>query len=262
MTGAGARSRHRAPPMELSQPVRNSLGGPSNREHRDAAERIRVLIADPDGLARRMISNALRKTTDMTVIACIADAREALELTRHYRPDVLVLDTTLAAEGGAALVVEAREASPETRILTISAGEEDEAAIALLRAGAIGHVSKNLDPDRLARLVERAAAGEAIVSRSLVTELLELLRDVPETGWRPLHSRLTTREWEMVELLAEESSTEQIAETLVVSTETVYSHIKSLLRKLGVTCRREAVTAAQQLRQEEVSGRNPPSMEA
>jgi two-component system nitrate/nitrite response regulator NarL len=248
--------------MGRSHALRNSRGGPSYREHRDAVQRIRVLIADPDGLARRMISNALRETTGMTVVACIADAREALELTRHYRPDVLVLDAIIAGEDSAGFVHRAHETSPETRILTISAVAEDEATIALLRAGAIGHISKDLDPDRLARLVERAAAGEAIISRTLVTELLDLLREVPETGWRPLHSRLTTREWEVVELLAEEGSTEQIADTLVLSTETVYSHIKSLLRKLGVTCRQEAVTAAQQLRQEEVSGKNPPSVAA
>jgi DNA-binding NarL/FixJ family response regulator len=106
------------------------------------------------------------------------------------------------------------------------------------------------------RLVARAAAGEAIVSRSVVTSLLDRLREVPETGWRPLHSRLTTREWEVVDLLADEASTEEIADRLVLSIETVYSHVKSVLHKLGVGCRQEAVIAAKQLRREEVLGRN------
>jgi DNA-binding NarL/FixJ family response regulator len=74
-----------------------------------------------------------------------------------------------------------------------------------------------------------------------------------------LHSRLTTREWEIVELLAEGASTEQIVEHLVLSQSTVYSHVKSVLRKLGVHSRRDAVAAATRLRREEASGRKPSS---
>jgi hypothetical protein len=74
-------------------------------------------------------------------------------------------------------------------------------AIAALRAGAVGHIHKDVDPQRFASLVLRAAEGEAIIPQDLLMPLLELLRAIPERGWRPLHSRLTTREWEIVELL-------------------------------------------------------------
>jgi DNA-binding NarL/FixJ family response regulator len=89
--------------------------------------------------------------------------------------------------------------------------------------------------------------------------LLERLQEVPDAGWRPVKSRLTTREWEIVELLEEEASTEDIAQQLVLSPTTVYSHIKSILRKLDVHCRREAIAVAANLRQTEALGRELPN---
>jgi DNA-binding NarL/FixJ family response regulator len=81
--------------------------------------------------------------------------------------------------------------------------------------------------------------------------MLELLREVPSAGWRPLHSRLTTREWEILDLLAQGASTQTIADQLVLSPTTIYSHVKSVMRKLGVHTRRDAVNAARRLRRDE-----------
>jgi DNA-binding NarL/FixJ family response regulator len=222
-------------------------------------ERVRVLVADHDGMARRMWHNTLDHADGVVVVATARDAREAAELSRYYRPDVLILDTALPPTGCLELIATVRSGVPETGIVTVSAEADDETALLALRAGSIGHVSKDLDPAALARLVLRAADGEAIIPRRLGTPLLELLRGVPDTGWRPLRSRLTTREWEIIELLAEDASTDYIAERLVLSATTVYSHVKSVLRKLGVHSRRDAVTAAQRLRREEAMGTNLPS---
>jgi two-component system nitrate/nitrite response regulator NarL len=90
-----------------------------------------------------------------------------------------------------------------------------------------------------------------------MTRLLELWREIPAGGWRPLRSTLTTREWEIVDLLSEGASTEAIAERLVLSPSTVYTHVYRLLRKLGVHSRFEAVVAAQRLRQQEASSEGP-----
>ena len=90
-----------------------------------------------------------------------------------------------------------------------------------------------------------------IVSHRLMPALLDALREAPASGWRPLRSRLTTREWEIVELLGEGATTQRMADRLVLSPLTVYSHTKSILRKLGVNSRREAVIAAERLRREE-----------
>jgi len=217
-----------------------------------------VLIADPDGLARRMMQNALQAADGVVTLPAARDAREALEYVRYYRPTVLILDTALPVGGCVQLIREVLEAAPETRIVTVSADEEGT-ALAALRAGAVGHISKDVDPGELARLVGLAADGEAIVPRRMVMPLLGLLRATPDAGWRPVHSRLTTREWEIVDILADGGSTERIADRLGVSPATVYSHVKSVLRKLDVHSRREAITAAERLRHEEASGTQTPT---
>jgi two-component system nitrate/nitrite response regulator NarL len=220
-------------------------------------EPLRVLIADPDGLARSMMRTALLEADRVVVVLLADNSREALELARYYRPAVTVIDTALPPGGGVKAISQLRAVAPATRVLMVSV--DDRQAIAGLRGGAVGHVRKDIDPDELARLILRAADGEAIVPERLVLPLLELLHEIPERGWRPLHSRLTTREWEIVELLGEGATTQWIAERLVLSPTTVYSHVKSVLRKLGVHSRRDAVTAAERLRREEASGTNPSS---
>jgi len=218
-------------------------------------ERVRVLIADQDGLARCMIRAVLQQADRVAMVLTAGDACEALELARYYRPTVLILDTALPPVGGVELIRKVLGVVSAVRILTVSATDDDQAAVAALRAGAVGHIDKDVDPDTLARLVLRAADGEAIVPRRLTMPLLGLLQELPDAGWRPLHSRLTTREWQVVQLLAEGASTQRIAERLVLEQTTVYSHVKSVLRKLGVHSRRDAVAAAERLRREEALAR-------
>jgi len=223
-------------------------------EHGDP--RIRVLIADRDGLARRVMCDALRDA-GMVIAATAREAGEALQLARHYRPTIVLTDPALPPHGAVWLVQQVRADVPETRVLTVSADDE-EIVLEALRAGAVGHIGKDIEPVDLARLVALAAAGEAIIPRRLQTPLLALIQGVPDAGWRPVRSRLTTREWEIVEMLEDGVSTTSIAERLVLSPSTVYSHVKSVLRKLDVHSRDDAVVAAERLRREEAVGINPP----
>ena len=219
---------------------------------------VRVLIADHDGCARRMIQTAVQGSEAVAMVTAADNTRDALELARYYRPIVLIVDTALPPRGGVELARNVLASLPETRIITVSAVPDDGTVLEALRAGAVGHVGKDIDPDQFPRIVLRAAAGEAIVPRRLIMHLLEVFRDVPEAGWRPLHSRLTTREWQVVELLGDDASTELIAERLNLSQTTVYTHVKTLMRKLRVHSRRDAVAAANLLRQEELLGREIP----
>ena len=218
-----------------------------------AHDRLRVLVADPDALARSMIRFALRDSDRIAVVHTAGDSREALELARHYRPRVAIVG--LPTGGGIELVQKLLESTPDILILTVS-DTDHPTAIAALRAGAVGHIGKDIDPANLADLVGRVADGEVIVSQRVMPSLLQALREVPATGWRPLRSRLTNREWEIVEMLAEGATTQRIAEQLVLSPVTVYSHVKSLLRKLGVRSRPEAVIAGERLRREEALTRS------
>ena len=237
------------------------MNGPRNSSHLGAVLRlpgpraeaddgVRVLIADADGLALGMMRFALRNSDRIAVVHGAGNSREALELARYFRPGVAIVDTVVPPRGGLELVRMLLLAVPDIRVLTVSV-DDHRTAIAALRAGAVGHIAKDIDPEGLAELVVRAAEGEVIVSQRLMPALLDALREVPDSGWRPLHSRLTTREWEIVELLREGAATQRIADQLVLSPMTVYSHTKSIMRKLGVNSRRDAVIAAERLRREE-----------
>lgn len=221
--------------------------------------RLRALIADQDALARRMMHDVLQDA-GIVVIGTARESREAVELARHYRPDVLLVEIALPPAGGVDVI---RQLIPvlQTRIITVSAATDvDEPVLAALHAGATGHIDKDVEPEEFVRLVILASSGEAVIPSRVMPRLLELWREIPATGWRPLRSALTTREWEIVDLLGEGASTETIAERLVLSPTTVYTHVYRLLRKLGVHSRFDAVAAAQRLRQQEASreGSAPP----
>ena len=147
------------------------------------------------------------------------------------------------------------EADPEEPgicIVILSSTEDQEVGLMGLRAGASGFLAKSVGVEALPRALRGAKAGEAVVSRRMAMRVIEGLRKVREdgSGMRPVRSRLTSREWEVLDLLCDGRSTEDVADTLVLSAETVRSHVKHVLGKLGVHTRAEAVEAAERLREE------------
>jgi DNA-binding NarL/FixJ family response regulator len=225
------------------------------------SDRLCALIADHDGLARRMMQMSLGDIGRISMVLTAGDGREATELTGYYHPAVLILALESPTIEASAVIAQAQAVSPETKIVTVSS-DDDEAPLAALRAGAAGHIDKETEPDVFARQVLRVADGETIIPQRLLKPLLEAVRDVPDAGWRPVRSRLTCREWEIVDLLASGSSTQQIADDLVLVVDTVYSHIKSVLRKLGVHSRDEAIRAAEALRHDEAMATGHPCPQA
>jgi DNA-binding NarL/FixJ family response regulator len=186
----------------------------------------------------------------ITVIAEAADAREAIELSLYYRPDVVVMDLIMPGIDGLAATREIIERAPDVKVVILTSSDDDEVGMLTLRAGACGFLRKSAGIEDLARALRFATAGEAVISRRLTMRLIEELRSSRRdaAGLRPIRSTLTAREWEVLDLLCQERSTDDIADTLVVSVETVRSHVKSVLRKLGVRSRREAVEVADRLR--------------
>jgi DNA-binding NarL/FixJ family response regulator len=227
----------------------------SPREHAENSDqdRLCVLIADHDGLARCMMRAALNETDRISIVLTTGVAQEAIELAGYYHPPVMIIDLGLPSIDVGNMIAQIQAVSAQTKVVTISADTDDQPVLAALRAGAVGHISKDTDPDGLACQVLRIADGDAIVPQRLIKALLEIVQDAPDTGWRPVRSRLTCREWEMIDLLAADTSTQEIADQLVLSADTVYSHIKSALRKLGVHSRQEAIIAAETLRHEEAT---------
>jgi DNA-binding NarL/FixJ family response regulator len=222
--------------------------------HHPDHDRLCVLIADHDGLARCMLRTALTNTHQISIALTATTTQQAIELAGYYHPAVMILDLELPTTHITHTITKTHAVSPHTKIITISTNDHDhQPALTALRAGATGHMSKNTQPHQLAHQTLQAAHGNAIIPPHLIKPLLEIVQDTPDTGWRPVRSRLTTREWEIIDLLTTHTTTQQIADQLVLTADTVYSHIKSVLRKLDVHTRQDAITAAQALRHKEAT---------
>jgi two-component system, NarL family, response regulator LiaR len=210
---------------------------------------LRVIIADDDPLARRVIKGALQ-AAGVTVVAEAKDGHEAVELVVYYRPDVVVMDVVMPKLDGVLATRRILKQIPDQLVVVLTGAADDELGLLVLEAGAVGFLSKDVDIDALPRALEGVRRGEAAVSRTLTRRLIERVRGAAggSSGLRPIKSPLTSREWEVIDLLKPGQSTDHVADTLVLSTETVRSHIKNIMRKLQVHSRADAVAAAEQLR--------------
>jgi two-component system, NarL family, response regulator LiaR len=216
---------------------------------------VTVVLADDDPLVRTVLRQTLQ-AGGLAVIAEATTGREAIELATHYRPDVLLIDLVMPEGGALDVAGPVRDSSPHTAIVVLTGHPDEEAAVAVLRAGASGFLTKDLAMETLPRALRAAAAGEPAVSRRLVTTLVDRLRSMPqgEAGLRPVKSPLTPREWEVLDLLATGCSMEQVVDELVLSMETVRSHVKNILRKTGAHSRQEAIALADELRRPNGAG--------
>jgi NarL family two-component system response regulator LiaR len=208
-----------------------------------------VVLADDDPFARRAIRNALQES-GFVVVADAANGREAVELSLHYRPDLVLLDVVMPELDGIAAARRIRAEAPEIRIVMLSVKQDDEVALMGVRAGASGYLSKDLDLIELPGILEGVAAGDAALTPRIAAALIDELRKAPRhgAGMRPVRSDLTQREWEVLDLVESGLEVAEIADRLVLSEDTVRTHLKSIRRKLGVGSREELVAAAQRLR--------------
>jgi DNA-binding NarL/FixJ family response regulator len=202
-----------------------------------------VLVVDDDALARRLIRSVL-VDAGLAVVAETRDGAEAVSLCEKHKPDVVVMDVVLPGLDGISAMRRIRAGRPQQLVVMLTGGDEDELGLLALDAGATGFLNKESGIDALPRALEAAVRGEAAISRRLSMRVVEHMRTANPA---PIIDRaqagcLTTREWEVVRMLDEGSSTHEIAEALHVSRETVRSHVKHILRKLGVNSRAEALT--------------------
>lgn len=203
------------------------------------------MIADADPLARRAIRDALHKDRAFTVIADASNGAEAVELALHHLPSLVLMETALPRVSGIEATTQIVARAPQVRVVLFSVEATPELELRGLRAGASGFLSKDIGVDGLAQAMLGVIRGEAAVSRALTMRLIRRLREVPDLGRgiRPVHSVLTTREWQVLDLMSAGGTTAEIARRLRLTEETVYSHIKHIMRKLGVHSRDEAIAA-------------------
>jgi two-component system, NarL family, response regulator LiaR len=216
----------------------------------DDAQPLRTIVADDDPLVRRLIRDTLQMD-GVTVIAEASNGREAVELALFYRPDIVVMDYMMPELDGIEATRRIHDQDPGIRVVLLTGAADDALGLRALRAGAAGFLSKDIELASLPRALRGALEGEAAISRRLAMQLVDHFRTAPEAGMglRPVRSPLTDREWEVLDLLSGGASNEDISRLLVLSTETVRSHLKNLYRKLEVRTREQAVEAAMRLRE-------------
>jgi DNA-binding NarL/FixJ family response regulator len=222
---------------------------------------LRLLIADDDPLVRGALRRALDGSSGIQVAGEAVDGEDVIATALECRPDVVLLDGALPGMDAATLTRRLRDRVPGLHVVVFSTEDDEELGIRGLRAGAVGFLVKDVPDDALARSLHGILQGEAAVSRSLALKIVEYLRDIPEAarGMRPVRSPLTSREWEVLDLICAGQTTEQIAGELGLSTETVRTHVKRILSKLRVRSRAEAVEIAGRLRAVEADWPHAPA---
>jgi DNA-binding NarL/FixJ family response regulator len=204
---------------------------------------MRVLLVDDHPITRDALSALLRQH-DFTVVGTAADGAEAIELARRLRPQLVLLDLSMPGLGGLEALPKIRDAAPECEVVVLTASGTEENLLSAIRGGAAGYLLKSEPPERIVGFLRGVGKGEAALSGTIARRLLEEVRNggtrgVPDEIARPL----SARELEVLLLLDEHLATEEVAARLHISEHTVRSHVKSLLRKLGVSSRREALEA-------------------
>lgn len=219
--------------------------------------RKRIVLADDHELFRAGLAGLIDTQPDLTVIGQAGDGFEALTLARQLLPDLIVMDISMPVCNGleATRLIRSNPGLAEVRIVMLTIHDEDEKLFDAVKAGANGYLLKNTNAAEFLRAVRAALAGEAILPSKLAMRLMdefsrlaaraEVPRDAGLQG-EPSGETLTTREREVLELLAAHASDREIADQLSVSVHTVKSHVRNILAKLHAVNRRAAVSRARQ----------------
>ncbi len=212
------------------------------------SDALRVLLADDHAPTRQIVREALEEQ-DFEVVADVDNAAAAIGCARELRPDVVMLDIHMPG-GGITAAGEISLALPDTPIVMLTASQDDRDLFAALRAGASGYLVKGMDPDRIGPALRSALAGETILPRWLVKQVMAEFEPAPRRRlFLPNRSKqveLTEREAEILDLMAEGLSTQEMAKRLFVAQVTVRSHIAAVLKKLQVKDRDSAVRLSRQ----------------
>lgn len=202
-----------------------------------------ILIADDHPLTRGALS-ALLTQNGFTVVGEAGDGREAIECARRLQPDLVLLDLSMPDIDGLEALPRLREAAPNCEVVVLTASGTEENLLAAIRGGAAGYLLKNEPPERIVAFLRGVANGEAALSGEVARRLLDQVRTGARFGGGvpdEIAHALSARELEVLLLLDDHLGTDDIARRLFISEHTVRSHVKSLLRKLGVSSRREAL---------------------
>lgn len=206
---------------------------------------MRILIADDHAVVRRGLEMVLTLEKDFQVIGDAANGDEAIDKAKRLSPDLVLLDIKMPRVDGIAAAREIKKYCPRTRVLMLTGIEMDSEIVLALEAGADGYVLKDVSPEELIRAIRVIGEGEAYLQPSVTKRVLQRVRGSGRLRRDPhLIEQLTPREHEILTLMATSATNKEIAGNLSISEETVRSHSKNILAKLGQPNRTQAVLYA------------------
>jgi DNA-binding NarL/FixJ family response regulator len=194
----------------------------------------RILLADDSRLMREGLASLMRHEPDMDLVGEAADGMESVSLARKLQPDLVVMDLTMPGLNGIDATQRILAQSPNVKVLCLSVHDEQQLVAAVIDAGASGYLLKNCAFEELARAVRTVMANQVYISPSITAVLVADFRARRGAATVSAFSRLTARERQIVQLLAEGYSTKEISERLRVSSKTVATHREHVMAKLQI----------------------------
>jgi DNA-binding NarL/FixJ family response regulator len=217
-----------------------------------AADKIRILVVDDHALFRGGITQVLSRERDFDVVGEAADGRAALEMAGAVSPSIVLMDLSLPAPGGLETTQRIRREFPATAVIVMAADEDEESLFASIKAGAAAFVIKDISPEDLVHVIRRVSMGEFLINDkvfskpAVASRVLKEFRELAVYGQeaQPIFAPLSPREVEILDNIAQGMTNKQVAYALSISEQTVKNHMSSILRKLAVNDRTQAVVYA------------------
>ena len=208
--------------------------------------RQRILVVDDHEVVRLGLRSLLDRHPDFEVVAEASNAREAVERTAQYQPDVVVMDIRLQGASGIEACQQITAQFPDVKVIMLTSYAEDELLFSAIRAGAAGYVLKQIGGDDLVRAIEAVGRGEALLDPSLTQRVLEQVRRTQRDAEASAFAALTDQEMQVLRLVSEGRTNREIAEALYLGEGTVRNYVSNILGKLDVANRAEAAAYAVQ----------------